>query len=168
MRRYERRNVHRTLGQNRHHVRLRVDRILQSRRLQCVAVTPLTGREVGAKALLSRGLGVAESAEALVGILDSLESDDHLGSLVADSLQLRSDVLLELAVMGGIHSYIVSVRSLDAVRRERSSVGSEGAMVNGVTVLRCDNRGLLLSEEVDQLQNRGNDLSSILPVTGCV
>ena len=167
MKPHQQHDVHRALREHSHHVGLRIDRVLHSGRLQRVAVVPLAWRKVRSKALLSGRFSVAECTETLVGVLDSLESDDHIGSLVADSRQFRSDILLELGVMGRIHRYVVPVGSLDAVRWERSSVGSEGAVVNGVAVLRCDNRCLLFRKEVDQLQNGGNDLTSILPITFC-
>lgn len=58
--------------------------------------------------------------------------------------------------------YIVTLGSLDAMRRETASVRRKGAMTSRMAILRRNNGAFLLSEAVNHLQHCRHNLTTVL------
>lgn len=111
---------------------------------------------------------VSEDAEGVCVLHESLVGDMDILVVLNGLCQSVLDGLIKLVKNEDTHSnqadgtYLSSNGSLDAVRREWSSLLSEGAVINRVEVL-CGNNGAVgLCEGVDEVQSALGGILAIL------
>ena len=111
---------------------------------------------------------VSEDAEGVCVLHESLVGDMDILVVLNGLCQSVLDGLIKLVKNEDKHSnqadgtYLSSNCSLDAVRREWSSLLSEGAVINRVEVL-CGNNGAVgLCEGVDEVQSALGGILAIL------